>query len=121
MRRESCSATTADDTGLIQQQQQLQPQSQNHQQQYQQPLADDDRSAVQSWRALVIKSDLIRLFAGLLTNLNARIQLACLKFYEAIAFECVDAVHAIMTTNYYECALIELIAAYLSRENRFVL
>ena len=73
---------------------------------------------VRNWRTLVIKSELIRLLAGLLTSLNARVQLACLKFYHAVSFECVDAARAIMTATYYDCALLELISAYLSRENR---
>lgn len=72
---------------------------------------------VRNWRALVIKSDLMRLFAGLLTNLNPRIQLACLKFYHAVSFECVEAARIIMTTSYYDVALLDLISAYLSREN----
>lgn len=74
---------------------------------------------VRNWRTLVFKSELVRLFAGLLTNLNARVQLACLKFYHAVSFECIDAARAIMTATYYDCALLDLIAAYLSRENRY--
>lgn len=75
---------------------------------------------VRNWRALVIRSDLVRLFAGLLTSLNTRVQLACLKFYHAVSFECFEAVRVIMTTSYYDCALLDLISAYLSRENRLV-
>jgi hypothetical protein len=69
------------------------------------------------FRAILIKSDVIRKFACLLTSLQPKIQLNALKFYASICFENTDASRLILTTNYYDMNLLDLISAYLSREN----
>lgn len=76
-----------------------------------------ETSVFKRYRAQLIKHDLVKLFAGLLTSFNSKLQLNCLKFYASIAFECVEATRQILTTHYYEFSLVDLIAAYLSREN----
>lgn len=68
-------------------------------------------------RSFLIKSNLIYLFSGLLTSIQPRIQLNCLKFYTSVSFECLEATKLILNTSYYECALLDLISSFLSREN----
>lgn len=68
-------------------------------------------------RSILIKSDCINKFAHLLTSLQKQVQLSVLKFYASISFESIEAMDLLLTCNYYECTLIDLIGAYLSREN----
>jgi hypothetical protein len=81
-------------------------------------LLRKETSNFKKYRALLIKSDVVKLFAGLLTSFNAKLQLNCLKFYASISFECLEATRQILATQYYEFGLVDLISAYLSRENQ---
>ena len=72
---------------------------------------------LKKFRSILIKSDVIKKFACLLTSLQPKIQLNALKFYASICFENSDASRLILTTNYYDMNLLDLISAYLSREN----
>lgn len=68
-------------------------------------------------RSYLIKSNFIFLFAGLLISIQSKIQLNCLKFYAYMSFECLESVKTILNTSYYDCALLDLISSFLSREN----
>lgn len=68
-------------------------------------------------RSILIKSDCINKFAHLLTSLQEPVQLSVLKFYTSISFESIEAMDLMLTCNYYEGTLIDLIGGYLSREN----
>lgn len=68
-------------------------------------------------RSTLLKSDCINKFAHLLTSLLEPVQLNVLKFYASICFENIEAVNLLLSCNYYECSLLDLISAYLSREN----
>jgi hypothetical protein len=81
-------------------------------------LLRKETSNFKKYRALLIKSEMIKLFAGLLTSFNQKLQLNCLKFYASISFECLEATRQILAAHYYEFCLVDLISAYLSRENQ---
>lgn len=68
-------------------------------------------------RSILIKSDCINKFAHLLTSLQEPVKLSVLKFYASISFENIEAMDLMLTCNYYESTLIDLIGAYLSSEN----
>jgi hypothetical protein len=68
-------------------------------------------------RNLLLKSECINKFAHLLTSLLEPVQLHTLKFYSSICFENAEAARIVLATNYYDYSLIDLISAYLSREN----
>lgn len=68
-------------------------------------------------RTLLLKSECISKFAHLLTSLLEPVQLQTLKFYSSICFENAEAARIVLSTSYYDYSLIDLISAYLSREN----
>ncbi len=68
-------------------------------------------------RQIIITSDCISRFANLLTSLLEPVQLSALKFYASVCFENVAALNLVLSCSYYECGLLDLISAYLSREN----
>lgn len=68
-------------------------------------------------RNLLIKSDLIKIFSSLLVNTQSAIQLNVLKFYASISFESHESTRYILNTTFANTDLIDLIGAYLSREN----
>lgn len=74
-----------------------------------------------NYRTMLVKSHFVQLFAPLLLPLNGmtqtKTQLNCLKFYQSIAFECAEGARLILATSYYDYGLLDLISAYLSREN----
>ncbi len=80
-------------------------------------LNNDIQQIINNRRNLLIKSDVIKIFAVLLVNLQPAIQLNVLKFYASISFESHDSVKLILTTTLANTNLIDLISAYLSREN----
>ncbi len=77
-----------------------------------------ETSNFRKFRSILIKSDLIKHFSDFLTSLNTKLQLSCLKFYASISFECVESTRLILSTIFYDYSLIDLIGAYLSRENQ---
>ena len=68
-------------------------------------------------RAVLVSSDCIGKFAYLLTSAAGQVQLNALKFYASVCFENVEALNLVLTTSCYDLSLLELISAYLSREN----
>ena len=81
-------------------------------------LLRKETSNFKRYRAILIKSEMVKLLAGLLTSFNTKLQLNCLKFYASISFECLEATRQILNTQYYEFGLVDLISSYLSRENQ---
>ena len=65
----------------------------------------------------MIKSDAIKKFASLLISSHAKTQLNALKFYSAACFESVEACKLMLNVEFYDVSLLELISAFLSREN----
>jgi hypothetical protein len=65
----------------------------------------------------LIKSDAIKKFASLLISSHAKTQLNALKFYAATCFESVEACKIMLNSDFYDVSLLELISAFLSREN----
>ena len=74
-------------------------------------------STLRRFRSDLTNSEVIQKLACLLVSSSAKIQLAALKFYSSVCFESLDACKRMLGAEFYGVSLLELISAYLSREN----
>ena len=74
-------------------------------------------ACLRRFRSELIKSEAIKKFASLLISSHAKTQLNALKFYSAACFESVEACKLMLNVEFYDVSLLELISAFLSREN----